>query len=157
MSTHAKFLIPLLVSILLISGCGSGGSGPNSPSTSPSPIDRTAPVVALAGPATVNHVQGSIYIDQGASATHTSIAREHQQRPLSACTRRTGRTAHSRPPLTRSGVPAASSNSAGLPDSIISCRPSASFQPCLRFTSAVERPSLSLQLLRACCGRDLSS
>ena len=58
----------ILCSVILssLSGCGGGGSDSTPPSD---PIDRTAPVISIAGDRTVNHEQGSVYTDPGATAT----------------------------------------------------------------------------------------
>jgi endoglucanase Acf2 len=55
----------LLATALFLSGCGGGG---DSDTTTSDPVDRTAPVISVNGPATVNHEQGTAYTDQGASA-----------------------------------------------------------------------------------------
>ena len=49
-----------------LSGCGGGGDGGDD---SLSTTDQTAPVITLTGPSTVNHEQGTVYPDQGATAT----------------------------------------------------------------------------------------
>ncbi len=65
MLTQAKLpVFTLLAAISLLSGCGGGGS-----SASTSTPDRTAPVITVTGPPTVNHEQGTVYADQGATAT----------------------------------------------------------------------------------------
>ena len=69
MLTKANFLaFVLLSSILFLSGCGGGSGGGD---VSPTAVDRTAPIILLTGPATVNHEQGTTYSDQGATATDT--------------------------------------------------------------------------------------
>jgi endoglucanase Acf2 len=52
--------------VSLLSGCGGGGGSDTSNSNT---VDRTAPVITVAGSATVNHEQGTTYTDQGATAT----------------------------------------------------------------------------------------
>ncbi len=52
---------------ILLTGCGGGGGGGET--TPPPPVDRTAPVITVNGPTTLNHEQGTTYTDQGATAT----------------------------------------------------------------------------------------
>ena len=59
-------LISCSVMLSFLSSCGGGGSDSTTPSD---PIDRTAPVISIAGDRTVNHEQGSVYTDPGATAT----------------------------------------------------------------------------------------
>ena len=55
---------------ILLAGCGGGGGGgTDTSSPPPPPADRTAPVITVTGPTTVNHEQGTTYTDQGATAT----------------------------------------------------------------------------------------
>jgi endoglucanase Acf2 len=61
------FLVLSLLSIIFVSGCGGGGGG--SDSDDATSVDRTAPVITVNGPLTVNHEQGTAYVDQGATAT----------------------------------------------------------------------------------------
>lgn len=60
------FLVLSLLSIIFVSGCGGGGGGGSDDAIS---VDRTAPVITVNGPLTVNHEQGTAYVDQGATAT----------------------------------------------------------------------------------------
>ena len=55
-----------LAIIFLVSGCGGGGGSGSDDAGS---VDRTAPVITINGPLTVNHEQGTAYTDQGATAT----------------------------------------------------------------------------------------
>ena len=50
-------------------GGGSGSSEQGGNSTTPAPLDTTAPIITLAGSASVEHEQGTTYVDAGASAT----------------------------------------------------------------------------------------
>ena len=50
-------------------GGGSGSSEQGASSTTPAPLDTTAPIITLAGLASVEHEQGTTYVDAGASAT----------------------------------------------------------------------------------------
>lgn len=50
-------------------GGGSGSSEQGGNSTTPTPLDTTAPVITLVGLASVEHEQGTTYVDAGASAT----------------------------------------------------------------------------------------
>ncbi|MFC6441216.1 glycosyl hydrolase [Bowmanella sp. JS7-9] len=61
---------PLLVccASVLLSACGGGDSAPVTPSPTPAP-DNTAPVITLTGAATLNHEQGTVFSDPGASAS----------------------------------------------------------------------------------------
>ena len=66
--TKANLLIfVLLSSLIFLSGCGGSGGGDNDSAVSS--VDRTPPVITLAGSSTVNHEQGPNYADQGATAT----------------------------------------------------------------------------------------
>jgi len=63
------FLRPLVFSLtlLILQACGGSGGGGQQP---PPPVsDTTAPVITIAGSATVNHEQGTTYTDAGATAT----------------------------------------------------------------------------------------
>lgn len=56
----------LLISSLLISGCGGGGS---STASAPSKVaDTVPPVITLNGTASLELSQGETYVEQGASA-----------------------------------------------------------------------------------------
>jgi hypothetical protein len=70
---------------VFLAGCGGGGGD-----MARSP-DRTPPVISLIGAPTINHEQGTDYIDQGATATDCNdrliscsgvILRETHQRAL---------------------------------------------------------------------------
>ena len=50
-------------------GGGSGSSEQGASSTTPAPLDTTAPIITLVGLASVEHEQGTTYVDAGASAT----------------------------------------------------------------------------------------
>jgi endoglucanase Acf2 len=50
-------------------GGGSGSSEQGGNSTTPAPLDTTAPIITLVGLASVEHEQGTTYVDAGASAT----------------------------------------------------------------------------------------
>ncbi len=64
-SDKYKFVILIAVTAV-IWGCGGGGGGDASP---PQQADRTAPVITLSGAATINHEQGTDFVDPGASAS----------------------------------------------------------------------------------------
>ncbi|PLX57231.1 MAG: hypothetical protein C0629_03375, partial [Chromatiales bacterium] len=49
---------------LCLSACGGGGGG-----GSASSVDRTPPVITLKGESTVDHEQGTVFSDPGATAT----------------------------------------------------------------------------------------
>ena len=66
MSKSTLLVTLVQATALLLVGCGGGGS---SETSAPDPVDRTPPVINVAGPATVNHEQGTTYTDQGATAT----------------------------------------------------------------------------------------
>ena len=52
---------------MFLSGCGGGGGGGGGDDTAPVP-DRTPPVITLIGPPSINHEQGTNFIDPGATA-----------------------------------------------------------------------------------------
>jgi len=68
--TIARRICLLLTVIFYLSACG-GGGGDDSGSENPSSADRTAPVITLNGPATINHEQGNEFTDPGVSAMDT--------------------------------------------------------------------------------------
>ncbi|UCC14464.1 MAG: DUF5011 domain-containing protein [Gammaproteobacteria bacterium] len=59
----------LILASLALQGCGGGGGGSGAPAAGPAPADTVAPVITLVGSATVNHEQGTPYVDPGATAT----------------------------------------------------------------------------------------
>ena len=63
----ALLVLSLLSTIFLASGCGGGGGG--SDSNDAGSVDRVAPVITINGSLTVNHEQGTTYVDAGATAT----------------------------------------------------------------------------------------
>jgi endo-1,3(4)-beta-glucanase len=63
-SKSSSLLCLTLSAVLCLSGCGGGADTESS-----GVVDRTAPVLTLAGPSIVNHEQGTPYSDQGATAT----------------------------------------------------------------------------------------
>ena len=67
MRSKPALLVFFFLSIIFVSGCGGGGGG--SDSNDAGSADRTAPVITVNGPLTVNHEQGTAYVDQGATAT----------------------------------------------------------------------------------------
>jgi endoglucanase Acf2 len=67
MRSKPALLVFFFLSIIFVSGCGGGGGG--SDSNDAGSADRTAPVITVNGPLTVNHEQGTVYVDQGATAT----------------------------------------------------------------------------------------
>ena len=65
-SKSTLLIVSLHATALLLLGCGGGGGGSSNSNTMP--VDRTAPVITVTGPTTVNHEQGTTYTDQGATA-----------------------------------------------------------------------------------------
>ncbi|MBT8448215.1 MAG: DUF5011 domain-containing protein, partial [Gammaproteobacteria bacterium] len=61
-------ILPIFL-IMFLTACGGGGGGDNTPNPPPVQTDTTAPVITLNGDATVNHEQGTTYVDAGATAT----------------------------------------------------------------------------------------
>ena len=60
--------LPLIISIILgLQGCG-GGGGTSTPTPVSSPADTTPPVITVAGSIDVQHEQGTVYADAGATA-----------------------------------------------------------------------------------------
>jgi endoglucanase Acf2 len=64
--TIERRIFLLLTVLFTVSACGGGGGG--NVSETPSPVDRTAPVITLNGPATIYHEHGTEFTDPGASA-----------------------------------------------------------------------------------------
>ena len=62
-----KHVVSALVLIISLQGCGGGGGSSSAP-VGP-PADATPPVITISGDANVNHEQGTIYSDPGATAT----------------------------------------------------------------------------------------
>ena len=63
--TPAKsYVVPTVLVALCLSACGGGGGG-----GSASSVDRTPPVITLKGASTVDHEQGTVFSDPGATAT----------------------------------------------------------------------------------------
>ncbi|MDG2145083.1 MAG: DUF5011 domain-containing protein, partial [Porticoccaceae bacterium] len=62
-----KHVVTALVLIISLQGCGGGGGSSSAP-VGP-PADTTPPVITISGDANVNHEQGTIYSDPGATAT----------------------------------------------------------------------------------------
>ncbi len=55
-----------LATALLMQGCGGGGG--SVPTVNPITEDRTAPSISMVGSSTINHEQGTVYSDPGATA-----------------------------------------------------------------------------------------
>ena len=68
MNFPSKALSLALISTMTLQACGGGGGGSSTPSTPTPPADTTAPVITLAGSASVDHEQGSSFSDPGATA-----------------------------------------------------------------------------------------
>jgi endoglucanase Acf2 len=65
-STVSVLLVQVIV--FLLAGCG-GGGGSDNDTGGPPVVDNTAPVITLNGASTINHEQGTTYVDPGATAT----------------------------------------------------------------------------------------
>ena len=62
-----RYTLPLIISIILgLQGCGGGGA--STPTPVSSPADTTPPVITVAGLIDVQHEQGTVYTDAGATA-----------------------------------------------------------------------------------------
>ena len=62
-------LLPLFIIIVgALSSCGGGGGGSNESVSATQTIDQTPPVITVTGSSSIDHQQGSVYRDEGASA-----------------------------------------------------------------------------------------
>ena len=68
-----KRIVSVILTIILVIGCGGGSSSPETSTPEPTPTsDTTPPTIVIKGPPTVYHEVGTTYYDEGAEYSDNS-------------------------------------------------------------------------------------